>query len=429
VATLPTAPRQRGAVAILVALSLVVLVGMLGLAVDAGQLYVTKTELQSAADACALAAAQELNCQSAAGGGSAGVATCDPRYLLAAEAAGIHAATRNKARLQSQAVAMDAADVRFSTALAPNTGFRARSAGASQNSRFAMCIARANGLLPWVMGVTGAGASSVSATGVAVLAPSAGFCSSAPMGLCRKTNRSAPDFGYSLGEWVSTKFTNKDVDDDDEDTELSGSFKWVDFSPSSGGTDEIRDQLLGGPSNCGITIGQQVQQVSNGQGARSAYNTRFGIYASGGGYSKLTAPPDSTGYAYPNKSPGSPRISSGSAYADYIRRVGLHSPFVKNEYTGNVAAGKDVVSTASDHDAFGANRRLVSVPVITCGSGSTAVLGMACVLMLNPMHKGSSGNLYVEYRGNAAAPGSACTSIGTAAGPGGAGPLVPTLVQ
>lgn len=51
---------QRGAVAIIVAISIFVLVGMLGLVLDLGHLYVAKTELQNAADAAALSGAKEL---------------------------------------------------------------------------------------------------------------------------------------------------------------------------------------------------------------------------------------------------------------------------------------------------------------------------------------------------------------------------------
>ena len=51
---------QRGAVAVLVALMLVVLIGAAGIVLDLGRLFVAKTELQNAADACALAAAREL---------------------------------------------------------------------------------------------------------------------------------------------------------------------------------------------------------------------------------------------------------------------------------------------------------------------------------------------------------------------------------
>ena len=59
--------RQRGAVAVIVALSALVLLGFAGMAIDVGRLYINRTELQSAADACALAAAGELTCDPGAG--------------------------------------------------------------------------------------------------------------------------------------------------------------------------------------------------------------------------------------------------------------------------------------------------------------------------------------------------------------------------
>lgn len=68
----PTAPRptrsrlQRGAVAIMLGLSIFVLFGFMALAIDLGRTYVVRTELQNAADAAALAGAKQLN-QTAAG--------------------------------------------------------------------------------------------------------------------------------------------------------------------------------------------------------------------------------------------------------------------------------------------------------------------------------------------------------------------------
>ena len=53
--------RSQGAVAIVVALCLFIFLAVLGLVIDLGHLYVVKTELQNAADACALGAARELN--------------------------------------------------------------------------------------------------------------------------------------------------------------------------------------------------------------------------------------------------------------------------------------------------------------------------------------------------------------------------------
>lgn len=420
--------RQRGAVAIMVGLSLLVLIGMVGLAVDSGQLYVNEDELQTAADSCALAAAQELTCQSGAGGGS--IVTCAASFLQNAEAAGIYAAGKNKARLQSAAVTVAAADVRFSTTLGPNSGYQSRSGGANLNSRFAMCIARANGIAPWVMGVVGVGSANINATAVATLAPGQTFCSAAPMGICRIGAATAPNFGYTLGQWITGSFTGGN--NANSTTDVVGGFRWVDFTPSGGGTDEVREQLYGRSQVCGIKVGDNVNEPGAKQGTKLAYNTRFGVYANASGESVTTAPPDRSGYAYPNKAPGSPVIAVGtSAYSDYVRRQGLNSVFTETEYdmTGNTVTGVDVVSTAVQNATYGTDRRLVAVPVIACGGGTEPILGMACVLMLNPMTKGANGTIYVEYRGNASDSSSPCRIVGGAGGPGNSGPLVPTLAQ
>jgi len=89
--------RQHGAVAIIVALSLVALVGMLGLVVDLGHLYVTKTELQNAADAAALSGAKELD-RSLAG-------------VNRARGKAIEAASKNKYNLNATVVTLTAADL------------------------------------------------------------------------------------------------------------------------------------------------------------------------------------------------------------------------------------------------------------------------------------------------------------------------------
>jgi len=88
--------RQHGAVAIIVAICLVVLIGMLGLVIDLGHLYVAKTELQNAADAAALSGAKELNRT------LAGVTRARDRAI---EAAG-----KNKYDLNATAVTLTAAD-------------------------------------------------------------------------------------------------------------------------------------------------------------------------------------------------------------------------------------------------------------------------------------------------------------------------------
>ena len=71
--------RQRGALFILFALMLTVLIGMMGLAIDLAQVYARRTDLQHVADGAALAAAAKLN------GTGAGVQAATAAARAAAE--------------------------------------------------------------------------------------------------------------------------------------------------------------------------------------------------------------------------------------------------------------------------------------------------------------------------------------------------------
>ena len=79
--------RQHGAFLITFALFMLFLLGFMGIALDFGRLFVVKTELQTAVDSCALAAAQELDGQSSA--------------ITRARSAGMAAGNANNANLQS----------------------------------------------------------------------------------------------------------------------------------------------------------------------------------------------------------------------------------------------------------------------------------------------------------------------------------------
>ena len=407
---------HRGAVAVIVALSSVALFGFAGVALDVGRLYVNRTELQTAADACALAAAGELTCDPGAG-------TCPAAFLLNAQSAGIFAAGRNKRDFQLSSVTITPADVKFYTALAPNSSYLSIAGGASNNSRYVMCTAQATGIVPWFMSVFGAGGKTVTSSGVATRAPSQSFCNGAPMGVCSKPG------GYAVGEWITGSFTSNGNNDD-----VAGSFRWIDYTPNAGGNSEIRDQLVGDAGVCDIHVGDNVRQPGQQQGAKSAYNTRFGLYPNGANaYTPAEAPPDKSGYAYPNKSPGSPVIDIGtSAYADYRTRQGANTPFINNQY-GVSGPGGNIPGnaiTAAQQLQYGTDRRLVAAPIIDCAGGNTTpIISMACVLMLNPMSNGATGTIYLEYRGDATAANSPCRTGGFSGGATSTGPQVPTLVQ
>jgi len=76
--TTPESPRdnERGAVAVVVALFMLIFVALLAFVVDFGVVYATKAKLQNAADAAALAGAQDIAC----GGGAGTSATTAVTY-------------------------------------------------------------------------------------------------------------------------------------------------------------------------------------------------------------------------------------------------------------------------------------------------------------------------------------------------------------
>ena len=408
-----TGKREGGVVAIIVALSLVALIGFAGLALDLGRLYVNKTELQNAVDACALAAANELVCEP-------GLGACPPAFLENAEAAGIFAASKNFQDFQQHAVVIAPADVRFHTAVGPNGNYLSRSAGADMNSRFAMCSASVAGIVPWFMGVLGVGAQSVGATAVATLAPGQTSCNAAPVGICSR-GLPAPAFGRLPGDWITSAYTTSA-----DSADLSGDFRWIDFT-TGGGASPIRAQLLGNGAVCGIKSSDKLKRVTGSPvGALSAWNTRFGIYANGAASeSYVTAAPDRTGYAYPSSA--LPTIIR-DAFPDYRSKQAAHTPFTSGAYA---VTGFGSATSNSRHAQYGAERRLVALPVIDCGAppANTPMLAMACVLMLNPMSNDTSSTnvATLEWRGLAGAPASPCRSAGIAGGTSGV--LVPTLVQ
>lgn len=422
---------QSGAVAIVVGVSLAVLIGFAGLALDLGRLYINKTELQNAVDACALAAAVELNCDSKVKG------SCTAAKISKAENAGLFASSRNFSDFQKTSVTAEnnSLEVTFSTEFA--SGY-ASSGDADLESKYAKCTAKSRGLIPWFMGVLGINKENVvGASAVATLGPGQSFCAMVPMGVCAKAGSSKPNFGYEPGNWIMSDFTQAPGKDD---FSLDGEMRWVDFSPSAGGVPEISEQLAGDKPVCDMRINDDVREDGTKRGTKEAYNTRFGLYPNQNNnpkYKPSTSPPDMSGYAYPNMAPGAPVINAPGvgkpvAYPDYLSRQKNDSLFIEDEYDACFGAEKEKgacpvkVDPKYQSNANGTSRRVVSVPIVDCDAGKPVpIKGMACVLMLNPMSNGANGKVYFEYLGSAGSQPE-CASSGL---PGGGGPMVPVLVQ
>lgn len=424
--------RQRGAVAVVVGLTILVLVGMIGLALDSGQLFVNKTELQNAADACALAAARELD-------GNADA-------LTRADAAGVLVGTHNGVGFQNAAVALTAADISYSAHLSPNDAYQTSDNADPATARFAMCKVGRDDIGMWFMGVRGFGDQTVNAYAVATLAPSQSTCA-VPIGMCKMPGGSAPTFGLVVGQWYSGKFESGTPN-------TTGSYNWIDFDPNNGGgANEIKD-LLAGPGQCELpAVGAQVGQQGEIAAVADAWNTRFGLYK--GTYNLTNSPPDFTGNAYIQAGigigkdigePGSKAIETwpnappqnaysgthpGGTTANYQSAKAANEPYQSSNPAGINGIEAYSIAQSGALGQYGSQRRVALAPIVDCEAlaGTTpqtvALQGYACVLLLNPI-KGPD-DVVMEYLGDPNASNSPCSSFGLAGGT--AGPLVPVLVQ
>ena len=403
--------RQTGAVIITVAFALLFLLGFMGIALDFGHLFVVKTELQTATDSCALAAAQELDGASDA--------------LTRATSAGLTAGNLNKANFQGSTAGIVAADITFSDSL---NGAYSSTFTPVSNARYARCMHTRNGMLPWMLQAMSAfsgnaayGATQgVQALGVATRAPAQTNCA-LPVAVCQKPG------GYQPGEWLKGAVNASES--------VTGQFRWVDFTGNGGGARELKD-VLRGEGQCELPGNNTlVGKPGNNGSAADAYNTRFGIYQ-GSGAPPQDGLPDLTGYAwyrdadfaqppYPNK------------YPAFVGKRAINAPYQGDDLAPDTDKLKTVGKTYSGSLESGTNRRVVPMPVVDCaafdalgGSSTLKISGLACVLLLHPVKKGAGPNsekMWIEYLGPANDPASPCTSLGLAGGAG--GPLVPVLVR
>ena len=417
--------RQKGAVIITTMLTLLALLAFMGIATDFGHLFVVKTELQTAADSCALAAVQELD-----GGSDA---------LVRATHAGTTVGNLNKVNFQGTSAGLVNADVTFSNAL---KGSYSATFTPVANAKYAKCTSTKGGMTPWLLqtltavGLTPASGyialsptQAVSALGVASRIPSDTACA-IPVQIRPKVGGTAPNYGYTPGEWIPSLYN--ETGPGPPSAIGPGQFGWANLDGSTNAIETIRELLANGYCNLGVgdTIGTSGAKFS----AAVAWNSRFGLYRNGAGNPAITnAAPDTTGYSYTNIN----WPSQSNAVGDFLAKradfrsygnltdtvnagntiTGLN---VSNAYNpgnmGTHAAGPRALAT------YGTGRRLVLAPIVA----STTLTDWACVLMLHPIDKPTT-TVYIEFVGNAGALTSPCASAGIAGGTN--GPLVPALVE
>ena len=244
---------QHGAVAIMVGLTIFVLIAFLGMTVDLGRLFITKTELSNASDACALAAAAEL--------------LGDADSLNRAESAGITVGQRNKVGFQGSAVViLPNSDITFSDHL--NGTYLTKTAvaaGAIANMKYAKCTLPQTGILPYFMQAVGFGPQTVTSHAVASLAAGITNCG-LPIAICQNKTPpatcpdgiSAPDaMGLCKKEWIAANTLPGIVST--VPARLTGNFNWIDYSPPAGGASELAE-IITGAGQCDLNITNEVGQ-------------------------------------------------------------------------------------------------------------------------------------------------------------------------
>jgi Flp pilus assembly protein TadG len=374
----PLGGRQRGVVAILVAIGLLGLLAMVGMALDSGHAVLNKSRLQNTVDASALAAAKVLDST-----GSEADADTAARDIF----------DLNAASQPELSQVMSGADltIQFSNTLNPW-------AAGTAPANYVRVIA--DDFTMWTSFTSLVGITETRMAASAVAGPSAPIgmeegneaCDLAPMLVCADTAAGAEnDWGYT-GDNVSVL----KLAGGDESEVGPGNFHLV---------------QLGGPGayNQCLDPGENVETqtgVENGPVAQGL-NTRFGQYQ--GGMSQSLYPPDTVTTAT------SPRLSladdgtvtfQNGDPVNSINDVG----FSFDDYTSRQESGQ------FDFENGVPQRRVLAVPFVDCsgfnpGQSSLPLVGLGCFFLLQPLQQGgpagggNDSNVFAEFIGDCGAGG------------------------
>ena len=429
--------RQKGAVIVTAALVMLFLLGFMGIALDFGRLFIVKTELQTAMDSCALAAAQELD-------GNATTA------LTRARSAGKTAGNLNRVNLQSvnwsgQGQLVDA-EITFR-----NAGYVVTTEPAT--ARYAQCQHTQPAIQMFLLKAMGGfsgdavaypNTQNVAAMAVATRGSAQSTCP-IPVALKPKAGGVAPNYGFAVGEWITLIHQ--------QNAATGGQIGWANLDGSNSASETTAELNV----SCGTRVGDKLGTPGVQATIADTWNGRFGIYKNNSGPSQNN--PDFTGYGYTlanwpsgqNAYQGAPGPGAHPSAQNFVTK---RLAFASCADTGTVVKGNPNsdscegilgnpgalvfnlnggfrnpsaapgIDAIGGHKDFGRNRRIVTVPII---SASSSVIDYACMLMLQPLEV-PMDIAKLEFIGNAGALNSPCTTSGLPGGPAG-GPLVPVLVR
>lgn len=263
---------QRGAVAVVAALCMVVLVGFLGFVIDLGHLYVRKTELQNAADAAALAGARALD-------GS-------PGGIGSAVSEAMRIARLNGSDYGGSPVAITEAHIRFGPSPGSVTLTKAEAEAVPKSIWFVKVDTSAfsdanqalgQGTRPtWFIKVLSPTLGETTAHVLAVAGRT--VCEEIPVFACVLDATDPVSFGYKLGQsYLMTEKT------DANDAIGPGNIGWLDPVSPDGkgvvlGAKEMQEVLCRGQGLC-MSPGTYTSRTQNAfHPMADALNTRFGEF-------------------------------------------------------------------------------------------------------------------------------------------------------
>jgi len=394
--------RQSGVALPLVAVGLVAMFAMVGLAIDSSHAFVNMTRLQNTSDAAALAAAKVYD------------QTADTVSSTAAANSLFGLNTDGSGNFEIDN-AYDGGSitviVQYSQTLNPFVP--------SGIGPYVRVIANGFDMTSGFSSVIGIPSIAIAASAVAGPSPTIdNACNIAPILVCAND---ADDnyYGFDQDELMVLKPSPGDHEDVGP-----GNYKLLRLDCPGGAC--IRDAMGGSYEACASTDESVDTEPGVTAGPTSqGFNTRFGIY--NGPVSPLDYPPDvvveaitpaldtyldGNGDDVITVGNGGPAVSYASevpfSYSDYVTR------------TGQPSVTHDFPSTGSPAGAEW--RRILALPVADCSGDETGqstidVIGFACYFMLQPIGGGTDKNIFGQFVNGCLAGGAAGPNPGPGLGP------------
>lgn len=369
--------RQRGGTLVLVAVAMLALIAIAGLAIDTAHVLLNKSRLQSALDAGALAAAKVLDQT----GGNTASATLSANSVFALNVA--QYSELHNAVAAGLALVTDYSNtlIPFNPGTTPALFARTAITGFGTSTSFVS-----------VLGIT-----SLNMAGTAVAGPSApltNVCNIVPILMCGTPSAGGPLFGYTANQVLGLSQVPGNVN---SSTSLGpGNFNLLSVGGTGGSI--VRTNFAGNYSAC-ASVGNTVPTQTGVQAGPVAQgvNTRFDQYQ--GGLTAAAYPPDvinSTAHQTNLTGTTALELYEGSTLITNASQLS----FNWNQYNAlEQGTTYDTQPLPSGIAAF--RRRQVAVPIGDCsvqanGSTNVPVLGFACVLLLQMLPNNGQQNLYAQ---------------------------------